>query len=103
MILTARKSAKNLFTSGRVFRKSRDFPLLGMISRIASPKGFDLLEEILPDLMKQPVNLVILATGEAAIETNLRNMEKLYPDRLKLASRFDEQMAHLIEAEPTFS
>ena len=45
-----------------------------------------------------PVNLVILGTGDAAIEENIREMEKLYPDRLKLASQFDEQMAHLIEA-----
>jgi starch synthase len=69
-----------------------------MISRLATQKGFDLLEEILHDLMKMPVNLVILGTGDAAIEKNIRDMEKLYPDRLKLNSRFDEQLAHLIEA-----
>jgi len=69
-----------------------------MISRLAAQKGFDLLEEILPELMKLPVNLVILATGEAAIETSLRNMEKLYPNRLKLANQYDDKMAHLIEA-----
>ena len=69
-----------------------------MISRLATQKGFDLLEKILPDLMKLPVNLVILGTGDAAIEENIRDMEKLYPDRLKLNNRFDEQMAHLIEA-----
>ena len=49
-------------------KKNRDYPLLGMISRLATQKGFDLLEEILPDLMKMPVNLVILGTGDAAIE-----------------------------------
>jgi starch synthase len=69
-----------------------------MISRLATQKGFDLLEEILQDLMKLPVNLVILGTGDAAIEANIRYMEKLYPDRLKLIRRYDEQMAHLIEA-----
>ncbi|MGA3115641.1 MAG: glycogen synthase GlgA [Syntrophobacteraceae bacterium] len=78
--------------------KSCDLPLLGMISRLAAQKGFDLLEEILPDLMKLPVNLIILGTGEAAIETNLRNMAKLYPNRLKLTNNYDEKMAHLIEA-----
>ena len=79
-------------------KRARDYPLLGMISRLATQKGFDLLEEILPDLMEMPVNLVILGTGDAAIEENIRDMEKLYPDRLKLASQFDEEMAHLIEA-----
>ena len=79
-------------------KKNRDYPLLGMIGRLATQKGFDLVEEILQDLMKMPVNLVILGTGDAAIEENIREMEKLYPDRLKLARQFDEEMAHLIEA-----
>jgi starch synthase len=78
--------------------KSCDLPLLGMISRLAAQKGFDLLEEILPGLMKLPVNLVILGIGDAAIEANIRDMEKLYPNRLKLVNRHDEEMAHLIEA-----
>jgi starch synthase len=78
--------------------KSCDLPLLGMISRLAAQKGFDLLEEILPTLLKLPVNLVILATGDAAIEANIRDMAKLYPKRLKLVGRYDEEMAHLIEA-----
>ncbi len=99
MILPAKKSAKKLCANGRVLRKrARDLPLLGMIGRLAAQKGFDLLEEILPDLMKLPVNLVILGTGDAAIEENIREMEKLYPNRLKLASQYDEEMAHLIEA-----
>ncbi len=37
--------------------------------------------------MKLPVNLVILATGDAAIETNIRDMEKLYPNRFKLVNQ----------------
>jgi starch synthase len=40
----------------------RGLPLLGMIGRLAAQKGFDLLAKILPDLMKLPVNLVVLGT-----------------------------------------
>ena len=72
--------------------------LIGMISRLATQKGFDLLEEIMPDLMELPVNLIIVGIGDCAIEENIREMEKLYPDRLKLALQFDEEMAHLVEA-----
>jgi len=79
-------------------RKTREYPLLGMIGRLATQKGFDLLEEILPDLMELQVNLIILGTGDAAIEENIREMSKRYPDRLRLARQFDEKMAHLIEA-----
>ena len=69
-----------------------------MIGRLASQKGFDLLEEILPDLMELSVNLIMLGTGDAAIDDNIRKMEKLYPDRLKVIRQFNEEMAHMIEA-----
>lgn len=73
-------------------------PLLGMISRLATQKGFDLLERILPALMKLPVNMVILGTGDASIETKLKEMTARFPDSLKLLFQFDESLAHRIEA-----
>ena len=76
----------------------RSYPLLGMIGRLATQKGFDLFEKIAPNLMKLPVNLIILGTGDAAIEEKLREMETLYPGRLKLLFQFDEELAHTIEA-----
>ncbi len=79
-------------------RDCREFPLIGMIGRLAAQKGFDLLEKIVPELMKLEVNLVILGTGDAWIEESLRAMQSRFADRLKLADRYDEQMAHLIEA-----
>jgi len=82
----------------RVVENRCDLPLLAMIGRLAAQKGFDLFEQILPDLMKLPVNLVILGTGDAAIEKNIHNMERLYSNGLKLFSRYDEELAHLIEA-----
>ncbi len=77
---------------------SLDLPLLGMIGRLATQKGFDLLEKILPDLMKLPVNLVILGTGDSSIEENLKETALLFPDKLKVLFEFDEKLAHLIEA-----
>jgi starch synthase len=97
--LAGKKACKKALCDRLFFSKSTcEYPLLGMIGRLASQKGFDLLEKILPDLMELPVNLVILGTGDAAIEKTIRKMADLYPDRLRLARQFDEEMAHLIEA-----
>lgn len=76
----------------------RSFPLMGIIGRFATQKGFDLLEAILPHLMDLPVNMVILGTGDSGIENKLKEMENLFSSRLKLILKFDEQVAHLIEA-----
>ncbi|MDR3569817.1 MAG: glycogen synthase GlgA [Syntrophobacteraceae bacterium] len=97
--LSGKKTCKLALCRQAGFSESSfHFPMLGMIGRLAAQKGFDLLEKILPDLMKLPVNLAILGSGDASIEQSLQAMEKLFPDRLKLTNRYDEQMAHLIEA-----
>jgi starch synthase len=41
-----------------------EVPLVGMISRLADQKGFDILCDALPALLNQPLQLVILGTGE---------------------------------------
>ncbi len=41
-----------------------DVPLIGMISRLSDAKGFDLLAQALPAILAQPLQLVILGTGE---------------------------------------
>ena len=41
-----------------------DRPLIGIVSRFASQKGFDLIEQISPELMSEDVTLIALGTGE---------------------------------------
>src|SRR5208337_4397532 len=45
-------------------KKKAGAPILAIISRLADQKGFDLLAQILPQLMKLEVLLVILGTGD---------------------------------------
>ncbi len=97
--LSGKKSCKLALLKRLEFAQDTfEFPLLGMIGRLAAQKGFDLLAQILPELMKLPVNLVILGTGDASIEQTIREKEKLFPNRLKFINSYDEQMAHMIEA-----
>ena len=96
--LSGKKVCKEALCRRMGVENTCELPLIGMISRLATQKGFDLLEKILPDLMKLPVNLIILGTGDAAIEKKIRNMARRYPNHLKLITRYDEEMAHLIEA-----
>jgi starch synthase len=42
----------------------RDVPLLGMVSRMVSQKGFDLIEELLPRFEAADLDLVILGSGD---------------------------------------
>jgi starch synthase len=79
-------------------KKLAKAPLLGMVSRLADQKGFDLVAEVLPRLMAQKVMLVILGTGEEKYHELLTTQAQKYKGRLGVKIAFDNRLAHLIEA-----
>lgn len=72
--------------------------IIGMVSRLAYQKGFDLLEESADELAKLPVTFVILGTGQPDVEKMLKGLIEKYPDTFKVKFEFDNALAHLIEA-----
>ena len=73
-------------------------PLLAMVSRLVPQKGFDLLLDIVEDLLARKLRMVILGTGDADIESRLQDLADRHPTRLRLLRKFDESLAHRIEA-----
>ncbi|MBI5471796.1 MAG: glycogen synthase GlgA [Ignavibacteriae bacterium] len=73
-------------------------PLIGIISRLADQKGFDILGETLDALMKMNLQLVILGVGEKKYHTLFEKAAKKYPTKFAIALRFDAELAHWIEA-----
>lgn len=77
---------------------NRDVPLLAVIGRLTPQKGFDLLREIIPELMAMDVQIALLGTGDRDIERQFHTAKTLYPHRIGLFIGFDEGLAHRIEA-----
>ena len=75
-----------------------DILLFGMVSRIAHQKGSDLLLQVAPHLTRIPAQLVILGSGEPALESQLMQLAKNYPGKISVSIGFDESLSHLIEA-----
>ncbi|MGQ9652787.1 MAG: glycogen synthase GlgA [Thermodesulfobacteriota bacterium] len=73
-------------------------PLLGMVSRLTSQKGVDLLVRVMDELLRLDVGVVILGSGERHYEEKLREAERSHPGRLGLMIGFDEPLAHRIVA-----
>lgn len=73
-------------------------PLIGIVSRFAGQKGFDLLEEIAPELATMDFAMAVLGSGEAPIEEMFRTMAETYPDKFAVQVGYDEGLAHRIEA-----
>jgi starch synthase len=75
-----------------------DRPVIGMVSRLAAQKGFDLLADAAPELLEMDLALVILGTGEPGFEKLLGDLQKLYPRSLGLRLTYDNALAHKVEA-----
>jgi starch synthase len=75
-----------------------DTAVLGIVSRFATQKGFDLLEQITAELMQEDVVLLALGTGEAYFENLLRELSTRYPEKMRVIVGYDNVMAHKVEA-----
>jgi starch synthase len=69
-----------------------------MVSRLASQKGFDLIEEAAALLAVENLSLVVLGTGDARYEELLADLARSYPKKFAVKLAYDEALAHRIEA-----
>ncbi|MBM2853881.1 MAG: hypothetical protein HW417_809 [Steroidobacteraceae bacterium] len=80
----------------------RDAPrraLVGIISRLATQKGFDLLIDALPPLLaSRDFNLVVLGAGEPQFEDFLAQLQQRHPGRMHFHLGYSDELAHWIEA-----
>jgi starch synthase len=73
-------------------------PVIGICSRFASQKGFDLLEQIAGRLAERDLAVVALGTGEPYYENFFRDFAFANAGRFSVQIRYDDAMAHKIEA-----
>jgi len=73
-------------------------PLAGFISRLVEQKGLDLIEKIIPDLIKLNFQMVFLGKGEKKYEEMLLKFSKKYPENISANIKFDPSLAQKIYA-----
>lgn len=73
-------------------------PLLAMVSRLDIQKGLDLVMAILEPLFRQEVGLIILGTGDRALEEGLLRAADHHGGKMRVTIGFDEPLAHRIMA-----
>jgi starch synthase len=73
-------------------------PLLGMISRLDNQKGFDLLIEILDEILEMDVGLILLGSGDELIQNAIQEAAIRHKGQVGFEMGFDEPLAHRIMA-----
>jgi starch synthase len=77
-------------------------PLFGMISRLTSQKGVDLVLARLEEMMDAGVNFILLGDGEEEYRTRFEGLSRTFPGRFSFRYGFDTPLAHRIQAGADF-
>ncbi|MEM7422815.1 MAG: glycogen synthase GlgA [Pseudomonadota bacterium] len=75
-----------------------DGPIHSVVSRLTPQKGLDLVLAALPALIESEASLVLLGSGDTALEEGFRDAAKANPGRIAVTIGYDERMAHRIYA-----
>jgi starch synthase len=75
-----------------------DVPLIGMISRLADQKGFDILSQCMDELLVNPLRMVILGTGQKEYHDMFIRYAEKYKGKISINLAFNNKLAHMIEA-----
>jgi starch synthase len=73
-------------------------PVIGIVSRFATQKGFDLIAQVADRLVREDAIVVALGTGEKDYEDLFRKLAQAFPRKFGVKVGFDNTLAHKIEA-----
>ncbi len=73
-------------------------PVIGIVSRFAAQKGFDLIAQIMDRLAREEMIVVALGAGDKPYEELFQRLHKQFPNKIAVKVAYDNAIAHKIEA-----
>jgi starch synthase len=73
-------------------------PVIGIVSRFAAQKGFDLIAQIMDRLAREDMIVVALGNGDRQYEEMFLRLQKQFPQKIAVRVAYDNSLAHKIEA-----
>lgn len=89
-----KKSLQKMFS----LPQDEKIPIIGMVTRIAEQKGFDLLFDALDAIMVLNVQLIIMGGGDKNYENKIKNFIKKYPNKINAHLEFNTKDATKVYA-----
>jgi starch synthase len=89
---------KDLLAAFRLPEENLAKPVIGIVSRFADQKGFDLIAQIASELMKEDLAIVALGTGQPEYEKLFKGLAEKYSGRVGVKIGYDNGLAHKVEA-----
>ena len=73
-------------------------PIFGIVSRIVHQKGLDLVAELVPWLAARGVRVLLLGTGERALQEWFQERERQFPHHMRVQLEHSPRLAHILNA-----
>ena len=73
-------------------------PLIGVVSRLAHQKGFDIVGDAILKIAGEDLSVVVLGSGEAKYENMFNHFAWARPDKFRVWMGYNNALAHQIEA-----
>lgn len=89
---------KDLLNAFGIANADAKVPVIGIVSRFAAQKGFDLIAQIMDRLAREEMILVVLGSGDQPYEEMFQRLNKQFPNKIAAKVAFDNAIAHKIEA-----
>jgi starch synthase len=89
---------KDLLAAFGIANTDTKVPVIGIVSRFAAQKGFDLIAQVMDRLAREELIMVVLGSGDKPYEEMLQRLNRQFPNKIAAKVAFDNAMAHKIEA-----
>src|ERR1700758_1119264 len=89
---------KDLLAAFGVTNADPKIPVIGIVSRFAAQKGFDLIAQVADRLAREEMIVVALGAGDKTYEEMFVRLNKQFPNKIAVKVAYDNAIAHKIEA-----
>jgi starch synthase len=91
------KCKQDLLATFGMANADSKLPVIGIVSRFAAQKGFDLISQIMDRLAREEMTVVALGTGDKPYEEMFVRLNKQFPNKIAVKVAYDNAIAHKIE------
>ncbi|HEX3102832.1 MAG TPA: glycogen synthase GlgA [Terriglobales bacterium] len=93
-----RECKQDLLSSFGLGEANLDVPVIGIVSRFAAQKGFDLIGQIIDRLALEDVLIAVLGSGDKLYEEMFLRLARRMPEKVGVRVAYDNALAHKVDA-----
>jgi starch synthase len=92
------KCKQDLLSTFGMAQADPRLPVIGIVSRFAAQKGFDLIAQVMDRLAREDMIVIALGNGDRRYEEMFLRLNKQFPQKIAVKVAYDNAIAHKIEA-----